>query len=122
MLLTETLNSIEVNLQAVAVGNDYTIIISGGELPHIGACAVAQPRPSLQDPESVSASTSVICIMGHKEDLLARFVAEKIASRLNCVVTVNCGVHIDNANKQQIQTIQQLVNTLIDRFLGSLEK
>ncbi len=122
MIFTETLNSIEVTLQAITVGHDYTVIVSGGEQAHIGACAVAQPRPSLENPNNNSASTSVICVLGHKEDLLAHHIAQTLAARLNCVVCVNCGIHIDNASKQQIQTIQQLVSALMARFLASLEK
>lgn len=110
--------AIKISLQAIAVGDDYTVIIAGGERPHIGASALAQPRVSLADPEQYSASTSVICVLGHKEDLLAHHVAQTLASKLNCVVCVNCGIHMDNASQAQIAIIQQLVSELVTQFLN----
>lgn len=112
-------DGILITLQAIPIGEDYTIIIAGGECPHIGACALAQPRPSIENPEQWSASTSVICVLGHKEDLLAHHVAQTLASELKCIVSVNCGIHMDNASSAQIQTIQLLVAELIQQFLGN---
>jgi len=50
------------NLSASArlIGDDVLVAIWGGEKPHIGAVAVAQPRPSLRDPQVTSSSASVI--------------------------------------------------------------
>ena len=53
-------------------GGDICLNIGGGTLPHIGAVAVAEPRPSLRMDGSNSASCSVLCILGHKDDVLAR--------------------------------------------------
>jgi hypothetical protein len=53
------------------IGPDLLVAIWGGEAPHIGAVAAAQPRPSLRNPAVTSASASVICYPGHKEDDLA---------------------------------------------------
>lgn len=54
------------------IGQDLLVAISGGEKPHIGAVSVAQPRPSLKDPKHTSATASVICLIGHKEDEIAK--------------------------------------------------
>jgi hypothetical protein len=43
------------------IGPDLLVAIWGGEKPHIGAVAAAQPRPSLKDPAVTSATASVIC-------------------------------------------------------------
>jgi len=110
-------NGIEVYMTVVYIGRDLIVAVYGGDQAHIGAMALAQPRPSLDDPDKISASTSVICVMGHKEDLLAHQIAQSLASALNCVVSVSCGIHIDNANNQQIHTIQTLVNELLIDFL-----
>ena len=75
------------------IGKDFLIAIWGGEKHHIGAVAVAQPRPSLKDPRATSSSASVICLLGHKEDHLAKAAAETISATLDTVVTVTAGIH-----------------------------
>lgn len=117
--LTE--NDITITLEAVGHGRDLNISIYGGERPHIGAVAVSQARPSLADPEKISASTSVITICGHKEDLLARKVAERVAAEINGVVSVACGIHVDGANREQILGINETVLKLLDLLIANIE-
>jgi hypothetical protein len=59
------------------MGDDRCMAVSGGGRPHLGAVALAQPRPSLRDPATVSASTSALALLGHKEDILAYRAAER---------------------------------------------
>ncbi|MGI5943005.1 MAG: hypothetical protein ACOX86_12315, partial [Pelotomaculaceae bacterium] len=42
---------LHVLLQAVNMGRDWNVVITGGEIPHLGSVALGVPRPSLQDPE-----------------------------------------------------------------------
>ena len=44
------------------IGNEILLSIWGGEA-HIGAVAMAQPRPSLSDPEKVSSTVSVFLLL-----------------------------------------------------------
>lgn len=83
-----SLGTQEYLLEAVAVrcGDDLTVVIGGGEKQHIGAVAVGIPRPSLKDKNIVSSSASVLCLTGHKEDLLARKAALELASLLGHTV------------------------------------
>ena len=120
--LIKARQGIHVRLDMIPVGDDYSVILSGGDKPHIGASALAQPRPSLQQGGKISASTSVMCVLGHKEDLLAHHVAQQLASRLNSVVSVNCGIHIDDAFPTQIKVIQELVADLIEDLFAEQEK
>ncbi|MBP2017458.1 hypothetical protein J2Z79_000841 [Symbiobacterium terraclitae] len=64
-----------------------------GGIPHVGATALAIPRPSLKDPTQASATSSVLTVTGHKDDVLARLLAESLAVGLNRVVSVTAGVH-----------------------------
>jgi hypothetical protein len=104
------------------IGKDWLVSIRGGEKHHIGAVAVAQPRPSLKDPNRTSASSSVICILGHKEDILAKAVAEALSSTLDAVVTVTAGIHWDNITEQGIREVNQHAKKLIDLILERLGK
>ena len=99
------------------IGQDLLVAIWGGEKPHIGAVAVAQPRPSLKDPEVMSATASVICLPGHKEDELAKAVSEILAAALNTSVVVTAGIHWDNISKDGIQKVIENSKILVDLIL-----
>jgi len=100
------------------IGDDVLVAIWGGEKPHIGAVAVAQPRPSLRDPAVTSSSASVICLVGHKEDELAKAAAEILAAALETQVVVTAGIHWDNLAPEAIQRIVRNSEILVDMILG----
>jgi hypothetical protein len=99
------------------IGEDVLVAIWGGEKPHIGAVAVAQPRPSLRDPAVTSSSASVICLVGHKEDELAKAAAEILAAALETQVVVTAGIHWDNLAPEAIQRIVRNSEILVDMIL-----
>ena len=99
------------------IGSDLLIAIWGGEKPHIGAVAVAQPRPSLKDPAVTSSSASVICLLGHKEDELAKAAAEILAAALKTQVVVTAGIHWDNLSPEAIQRVVRNSEFLVDMIL-----
>lgn len=105
---------IEATLQKL--GNDYVLAIWGGAA-HIGAVAMAQARPSLADPSRLSASASVFCYVGHKEDNLAKQVAESLAASLAAKVVVVAGIHWDNLTPRGIEQIVNNVFALVDRVV-----
>jgi hypothetical protein len=99
------------------IGEDVLVAIWGGEKPHIGAVAVAQPRPSLKDPEVTSSSASVICLVGHKEDELAKAAAEILAAALETQVVVTAGIHWDNLAPEAILQVVENSEILVDMIL-----
>lgn len=110
------------NLTALVrqIGSDLLVAIWGGEKPHIGAVSVAQPRLSLKDPARISASASVFCFVGHKEDDLAKAASQKLASALNTPVVVTAGIHWDNLNADGIQRVIQNSDRLTDQIIKKL--
>jgi hypothetical protein len=102
------------------IGADVLVAIWGGEKPHIGAVAVAQPRPSLKDPKLTSSSASVICLVGHKEDELVKATAEILAATLKTQVVVTAGIHWDNLAPEAIQQIIRHSEILVDMILTRL--
>ncbi len=95
------------NLEAFVkkIGNDLLVSIWGGEIPHIGAVAVAQPRPSLKDSGKRSSTASVFCYPGHKEDAIAKEAAERLSAALNANVTVTAGAHWDKIDEPGIEAV-----------------
>ncbi len=109
---------IAINLEAVKMGEDLCVVITGGDRPHIGAVGMSIPRPSLADPERVSATTSVFTLPGHKEDEVARYVSHRLAATLNTNVVVVCGIHVDNIQKEELISVQ----TMLDELLAKLSE
>lgn len=111
-------------VEAVAIpcGRDVAIIIGGGTEYHIGAAVLAVPRPGLADPGKLSASSSVICVTGHKDDEIARQAARSLASALGGIVTVSAGIHVDDASPQDIDILKKNFNIVLEQIKIQLIK
>lgn len=110
-------NDLKISLIAVKMGEDFNISILGGDKPHIGAVALAIPRSSLANSEEVSATASLLTVIGHKEDEVVLPVAKKIAKSLNSIVVVSCGIHKDDITISEIKMVMKLVNEAVDEFI-----
>ncbi|MCP4104588.1 MAG: hypothetical protein GY749_03470 [Desulfobacteraceae bacterium] len=108
--------------RATYIGQDLLVAIWGGEKPHIGAVSVAAPRPSLKNPDITSATASVICLIGHKEDELAKAASEALASALNTHVVVTAGMHWDNIDEQGIRTVIQNSKVIVELILEKINR
>ena len=108
--------------RVIRCGEDISLTVGGGEVPHIGASALAIPRPSLSDPEKTSASVSVLCAPGHKEDGFVRQAAGQLAARFNCVVNACAGVHIENAAPEELKRLEGNLAALLAAGTQALEK
>ncbi len=106
----------------VFCGKDLNISIVGGDKPHIGAISIASPTEKLYNGIKRSATTSVISLQDHKEDKLACLAAKKIATALDCVVSVSVGIHIDNVTKQEIEILNDNFMELVEKIKKELLK
>jgi hypothetical protein len=104
---------------SVMLGEDLLTCLWGGTKPHIGAIALALPRPSLADPSVTSSTTSVLAMLGHKEDGLVKSVADKLCARLNKNVVVTAGIHWDHLDEKGIREIEDNCALLAD-MIGDL--
>lgn len=103
------------------MGEDYLLSIWGG-VAHIGAVAMAQPRASLKDPARRSATASVFCYVGHKEDQLAKAVSERVASELDTKVVVVAGLHWDDLTPFGIDQVVENVNDLVTEIIRKMRR
>lgn len=112
------------NLEAFVkeIGQDLLVAIWGGERHHIGAVAAAQPRPSLKDQSMRSATSSVFCYPGHKDDIIAKEAAEKISAALNRNSVVTVGIHWDNIDEAGIKTIIENSRDLIEMIVKKVAR
>jgi gallate decarboxylase subunit D len=103
----------DLTASVMKVGQDVVVVIFGGERPHIGAVALADPRQSLKDPEKISATASVLCLLGHKEDAIVKSASERLAAVTNRPVVVTAGIHWDNLRAPDLDQIMKNVEILI---------
>jgi gallate decarboxylase subunit D len=104
------------------IGGDLLVAIWGGEQPHVGAVALAQPRPSLKDAETTSATASVLCVVGHKEDTVVKMASESLSAALGTRVVVTAGMHWEKLDAEGIRTVVQRVESIVQCMARHLKE
>ncbi len=115
--LTVENGRIRINMKAITIGEDLCVIVSGGDSPHIGCVTLSVPRASLADASVVSATTSVLNRIGHKDDEVARYVSQALSAKLNKNVVVTCGIHLDYITNEEIKITIALLKRLTDELI-----
>lgn len=110
----------EIKASATWMGEDLLVAIRGGRA-HIGAVALAQPRPSLKEAGSVSATASVLCVVGHKEDAVVKTASERLSAALNVRVVAAAGMHWDDLDAEAIRGILNRVDAMVDTLARHLK-
>lgn len=107
---------IEIVLGAKKIGEDYLLILTGGE-EHVGAVAAG-----LFDEISQRASSSVITMPGHREEYLALRGARQVsrATRKTSIFVV--GIHQDNISPEEIRDIVSAAGEMVESFIAFYEK
>ena len=103
------------------MGKDLCVSLSGGDRPHIGAVALSQARPSLKGDGTLSASTSVLTLLGHKEDDVAKALAQRLAASLDASVCVACGIHLEGILPEELAQVPSLLEGLTAELLERLK-
>lgn len=110
--------SLEVS--AAFVGEDILVCLQGGERPHLGCIVQTEPRESLTGDGSVSATSSVLNYPGHKDEVVCRYVAEKISRELKRRVVCTGGFHKDGITIEEIREVQRAVETVTEKIVVKL--
>jgi hypothetical protein len=66
------------------------------------------------------ATTSVLNLIGHKDDEAAKYVSQTLSSRLNKNVVVTCGIHVDKITNEEINVIIGILEQLTDFLIEKL--
>jgi hypothetical protein len=104
------------------IGDDVVVVVGGGTRPHVGCVVLAVPGRRRSAGPGVQTSSSVLTIPPHKEEPLARAVAEGVCGRMGRVTVVTAGVHEDGIDGEGIQTYLRLGEELSSAVVGRLEK
>lgn len=104
----------------IPMGRDFTLAVWGGAAPHVGSTVMAIARPSLSG-NGVSATSSVLNALGHKDEAVARRFAEAVAKEKRCTAVCSCGIHIDALTVEQLRAVEEGCERLLSRVLESIE-
>ncbi len=97
------------------VGKDILVTLTGGR-KHIGATAIGT-----YDHTTGRASSSVITVPGHRDDMIAQKGAQRISAVTGTTSAFLVGIHFDNITDEEIQEIQAVTAKMIDALIHSLE-
>lgn len=90
-------------LEVKKIEKDIVFILGGGEQSHIGGVVICQPTEKPQ----------VIRLSGHLDDIVLQPLAEAACKKYKATVVAVGGIHIDNADKQEIKLIVKNCKELI---------
>ncbi len=95
-----------VTLMFFEIGSDRLVIITGGEEAHIGSATLAEEKGHLQ----------TIGKKGHKDHVVSEKVAGIIYDIIGKDLLVVCGIHIDDASKEEIDILVENAQTCANIF------
>ncbi|HIE06900.1 MAG TPA: hypothetical protein EYP64_02510, partial [Desulfarculaceae bacterium] len=107
-IVSESNNGFAIQGTIIALDNSDVIVIITGGWDHIGAVGLAVPRPSLLDANNRSATSSILTMPGHKEDVLVKDVSERLAAATGRNIAVIAGVHYDGLSIDDIKVLREL--------------
>ncbi|MCL1894758.1 MAG: hypothetical protein FWG02_11120 [Holophagaceae bacterium] len=109
--LSETVGRLTVTLKAQPIGLDWNILVYGGNLPHVGAVALASPNTTC----------SVLCLPNHREGEIAERIASAIVEHVNASVCVTCGIHLDNITQHEICSVGDIIKMFISELVARIQ-
>lgn len=113
--IKKTIDQWEIEIGLTSIGEDLLAFVAGGQKPHIGCTVIAVPRESLTG-KGVSATSSVINVTGHKDDIICREIAEILCRKYQHTVVCTGGVHIDHIEAEMIQKIMNAVVQMAEKL------
>ncbi len=102
--------------QVTHAGEDIVIVVTGGSRPHVGSVVLAQPCGSGRS----GVSCSVMTIPPHKEEAVARPIAEAVCRASGRVTVVTAGIHEDRLDavgvRVYLELARRMATELAERF------
>ena len=116
MIYEKQLSFAGITVLITKVGEDYSILLTGGGKPHIGCTVLSIPRPSLTGDGSISVTSSVLSLTGHKDETICRYLAEQTAKKKNTAVVCTGGFHTDRITGAQIEEVLKAVEEIASKI------
>lgn len=96
-----------VRLKSYAIGKDRLIVITGGEEEHIGSATLIEGEGHLK----------TVIKGGHQDHVISEKMANMIYDKMGEDLLVICGIHIDDASKEEIEMLVHNAQECVNIFL-----
>ena len=96
--------------EAVRLTEGWDVGLFGGSSTHVGAVTLAEPDGTEQ----------TVLRWKHKEEQVTRQWALRLAALTEEPVSVRCGIHYDNATKEQLSVIISACEEMLDEISGMI--
>jgi hypothetical protein len=93
-----------IHITAIITGDGISVIITGGEKPHVGGSALSVPR-SGKAGDKTHCDTWITPRPGHRDSEIAALVSRMVCTDTGMTTAVIAGIHIDRAEKEEINTL-----------------
>lgn len=94
-VLEKALFGRRITAQVTRLDSGFHVLLAGGDKSHVGAVGMAHYGKLLCS----------YAFPSHKEQVICSEWAIRISAQCCCDVTVACGIHYENATREQIETI-----------------
>ncbi len=111
----------KIQLLVEDTGQGLVLLLTGGERPHVGGIVLATPRESLSG-KGMSADIYVIPVAGHKDTDVIAPIAKRLCTALMVPVSATAGIHIENADTNEIGIIGELCRDAVNELEMVLTK
>ena len=102
-MITSGKGKYKVWIEKKTIGDDLVYTLGGGEQSHIGGIVFCEPDKKPR----------IIRFMGHYDDVVLKPIAEAACKKYKTKVVAVGGVHVDNATKNEIETLVRNCHGLI---------
>lgn len=102
----------EISACVDSLGKDVILLIGGGQKPHAGCVVICEP-----DEASGKVTTSTHAFKTHREEVVARPIAEAVCRKTTARVVCVCGIHVEKAGKKDIELLVKNTQELGRRIL-----
>ncbi|MGN1148214.1 MAG: hypothetical protein ACI4TB_07300 [Lachnospiraceae bacterium] len=93
----------KIHAEMVCLQEGISVLIYGGDKPHIGAISIAGPDGKL----------SSTVFPKHKDHYISDVWAGELYARYRCPVVVSAGIHFDDITEDEIQEIEALSQSML---------
>jgi hypothetical protein len=103
---------LEIKAEAYRMGKDLCVIITGGDIPHLGAVTIGSRCEGFK----------TFLFEHHKENILTEMLADILKNGYSGNFAVCCGIHLDNITRDEIKDSIDLSKDIAEELCALLQK
>ncbi len=103
-----------ITVELLPAGQDWNVLISGGDAPHVGSVSVARPD------SGGGVCLEKLVLPTHKDDYVGDRYATALAALTGRTVAVSCGIHYDGLSRAGIAQVMEAMEGLLAQVCTAL--